>query len=153
MCIQYIHGFPGSTSGKELTCQCRRCKRQEFNPLEEKMATHSSIPAWRIPWTEPGELQSIGSQRAGHYWSGLTHICYLIEKKKYLTIKIILTPTVSHDTNCRESMEKGFCSLNCIWGRSVSHSVYTSQSRKMVDLKSGDLTQYFPICHWGSTGH
>ena len=31
--------------------------------LEEEMATHSSIPAWRIPWTEePGELESIGSQ-------------------------------------------------------------------------------------------
>ena len=34
------------------------------NPLEEGMATHSSIFAWRIPWTEePGGLQSIGSQR------------------------------------------------------------------------------------------
>ena len=34
------------------------------NPLEEGMATHSSILAWRIPWTEePGGLQSIGSQR------------------------------------------------------------------------------------------
>ena len=33
--------------------------------LEEGMATHSSIPAWRIPWTEePGRLQSIGLQRA-----------------------------------------------------------------------------------------
>ena len=32
-------------------------------PLEKKMATHSSILAWRIPWTkEPGELQSMGSQ-------------------------------------------------------------------------------------------
>ena len=35
---------------------------QEF-PLEKEMATHSSILAWRIPWTEePGGLQSIGSQ-------------------------------------------------------------------------------------------
>ena len=33
------------------------------DPLEKGMATHSSIPAWRIPWTEePGELQSMGSQ-------------------------------------------------------------------------------------------
>ena len=33
------------------------------DPLEEEMATHSSIFAWQIPWTEdPGELQSIGSQ-------------------------------------------------------------------------------------------
>ena len=42
------------------------------DPLEEGMATHSSILAWRIPWTEdPGRLQSmglqsVGSQRVGH---------------------------------------------------------------------------------------
>ena len=37
------------------------------DPLEKEMATHSSILAWRIPWTEePGRLQSTGSQRIGH---------------------------------------------------------------------------------------
>ena len=37
------------------------------DPLEEGMATHSGIFAWRIPWTEePGRLQSIGLQRVGH---------------------------------------------------------------------------------------
>ena len=37
------------------------------NPLEEEMATHSSILAWRILWTEePGGLQSLGLQRVGH---------------------------------------------------------------------------------------
>ena len=37
------------------------------DPLEKEMATHSSIRAWRIPWTEePGGLQSTGSQRVGH---------------------------------------------------------------------------------------
>ena len=37
------------------------------NPNEEGMTTHSSILAWRIPWTEePGGLQSIGLQRVGH---------------------------------------------------------------------------------------
>ena len=36
--------------------------------LEKEMATHSSILAWRIPWTEePGGLQSMGSQRVGYY--------------------------------------------------------------------------------------
>ena len=35
--------------------------------LEEEMATHSRILAWKIPWTEePGSLQSIGPQRGGH---------------------------------------------------------------------------------------
>ena len=37
------------------------------DPLEKEMATHSSIPAWRIPWTEePGWLQSMGLQRVAH---------------------------------------------------------------------------------------
>ena len=60
-------------SGKELACQCRRHKRFGFDPwnnkipLEEGMATHSGIPAWRIPWTEEsGGLQSTGSQRVRH---------------------------------------------------------------------------------------
>ena len=37
------------------------------DPLEKEMATHSSVLAWRIPWTEkPGSLESVGSQRVGH---------------------------------------------------------------------------------------
>ena len=37
------------------------------DPLEKGMATHSSVLAWRIPWTkEPDRLQSMGSQRVGH---------------------------------------------------------------------------------------
>ena len=37
------------------------------DPLEKGMATHSSVLAWRIPWTEePGEIQFMGSQRVGH---------------------------------------------------------------------------------------
>ena len=39
------------------------------DPLEKKMAIHSSTIAWKIPWTEePGRLQSMGSQRVGHDW-------------------------------------------------------------------------------------
>ena len=50
--------------------QVRSLGRED--PLEEGMATHSSILAWRIPWTEePGRLQSMGSHRVGHNWSHL----------------------------------------------------------------------------------
>ena len=43
-----------------------RSQSQE-DPLEDKMTTHSSILAWRMPWTEePGRLQSMGSQRVRH---------------------------------------------------------------------------------------
>ena len=64
-------GFLGGASGKEPMCQDRRQETWvqslgQEDPLEEGMATHSSILAWRIPWTEePSGLQSIGSQRVG----------------------------------------------------------------------------------------
>ena len=44
------------------------------DPLEKEIVTHSSILAWRIPWTEePGRLQSTGSQRVGHNWATSPH--------------------------------------------------------------------------------
>ena len=43
------------------------CSLDQEEPLEEEMATHSSILAWEIPWTvEPGRLQSMGSLRVEH---------------------------------------------------------------------------------------
>ena len=51
------------------------------DPLEEGMATHSSILACRIPWTdEPGGLQTIGSQRVRHRWSNLACMHALLYK-------------------------------------------------------------------------
>ena len=44
------------------------------DPLEDGMATHSSILAWRISWMEePSRLQFIGSRRVRHDWSDLAH--------------------------------------------------------------------------------
>ena len=66
----HIHGVSQvALMVKEPPCQyqCRRCKRLRFDPwvgkipLEKEMATHSSILAWKIPWTEPGGLQSMES--------------------------------------------------------------------------------------------
>ena len=55
-------GFPGRSDGKESARNAVRSLGQE-DPLEEDMATHSSILAWRIPWTEePDGLQSMWSQ-------------------------------------------------------------------------------------------
>ena len=65
-------------SGKKPACQCRTCKRHGSNPWVRKIPwrrawqPHSSILAWRIPWTEePGGLQSIWLQRVGHNWNTL----------------------------------------------------------------------------------
>ena len=54
--IWAVLGFPGGARGREPVCQCRRYEILGFNPwvwkdpLEEGMATQSSILAWRIPW-------------------------------------------------------------------------------------------------------
>ena len=80
LCLPHsLMSFPGGASGKESTCQCRRRRDVDSipgseDPLEEGMATHSSILAWRIPWTEePGGLQSMGLQRTEHNCSDLAH--------------------------------------------------------------------------------
>jgi len=70
--VNVIVGLPRWLSGKESACQCGRHRRLRFNlgwedALEEEMATHSSILAWRIPWREEsGGLQSMWSQRVRH---------------------------------------------------------------------------------------
>ena len=64
--MDYFWGFPGGSAVKNL-CNARdammpvRSLGRE-DPLEKEMTTHSSILAWKIPWTEePGELQSMGT--------------------------------------------------------------------------------------------
>ena len=58
--------LPYGASGKESACQCKETWARSLgweDPLEEGVATHSSVLAWRVPWTEePGGLQSLGSQ-------------------------------------------------------------------------------------------
>ena len=59
-------GFPGSSDGKASACMQETWVQSLGweDPLGKEMATHSSILAWKIPWTEdPGRLQSMGSQR------------------------------------------------------------------------------------------
>jgi len=58
-------GFHGGLDGKESACNVETQVRflGQEDPLEKRMATHSSILAWRIPWTEEsGRLQCMGSK-------------------------------------------------------------------------------------------
>ena len=62
-------------------------------PLEKPMATHFSIVAWRIPWTEePDGVQSMGLQRVGHDWSDLAHMhtCELVHICELVVLHSIL---------------------------------------------------------------
>ena len=61
--VLVVKDLPSSAETQEMGV--RSLGRED--PLEKEMATHSSILAWRIPWTvEPDRLQSKGSQRVGH---------------------------------------------------------------------------------------
>ena len=62
-------GFPGVSSGKDSMQDTWVKSLGRKDPLEQEMATYSSILAWEIPWTEEtGRLQSTGVQRVRHDW-------------------------------------------------------------------------------------
>ena len=89
-------GLPQWLSSKEPACQrlemCIWSLHQE-DPLEEERATHSSILAWRIPWTEPGGLPSTGQQRVEHNWSD--SVCMHTQhtkKLKHIYLNICIEP-------------------------------------------------------------
>ena len=71
-----IRCYAGDSDGKESACNAGAWVQSlgEEDPLEKKMATHSSILACKIPWTEePGGLQFMGLQRVRHHWATDTH--------------------------------------------------------------------------------
>ena len=80
--------FSGGSEGKESACNEGLITLGSTwvwplgwdNPLEKGTTTHSSILAWRIPWTEePGRLQSMGLQRVGHDWVTFSFIFLLFQ--------------------------------------------------------------------------
>ena len=70
-----IASFPSGSAVRNLPTMQEQQEARVWSlswedSLEEGMATHSSILAWKIPWTEePGRLQSMGSQTVGHEWA------------------------------------------------------------------------------------
>ena len=84
LCSIYMMSFPGGSEGKESACNAADSQSLDWeDPLEEEIATHSSILVWKIRWTEdPGGLQSIGSQRVGHDWATntQTHMMWKVSK-------------------------------------------------------------------------
>ena len=81
---------------------------QEY-PLEKGMATHSSILACKISWAEElGGLQSIGSQRVGHYWATST-LTKTIEFKLWSEFSLLsLLRQLSNEQSCYISLQSDF---------------------------------------------
>ena len=105
LCLQWLFWHSGFPSGKESTCQCRRCRRRGFEPWVGKIPwrrTHSSILAQRIAWTEePGGLQSMGSQKSQTHLSTHVHV---------------LTPTPVAYTNWEDASSMAqYSPLSWLW--------------------------------------
>ena len=84
------------------------------DPLEEGMTTHSSILAWRIPWTEePGRLQSTGLQKVGH--DGETKTMEIIvevsQKMKNQLSYDPVTPLLGLNTKVKTGCQRAICTL------------------------------------------
>ena len=84
------------------------------DPLEEGMATHSSILAWKIPWMEePGRLQSMGSLRVRHDWAtSLSLFPFMHWRRKWQPTPVFLLG---------ESQGRGSLVGCRLWGRTVGH--------------------------------
>ena len=111
-------GFPGDANDKESACQCRGGKRHGFspwvekNPLEDSVATQSSVPAWRIPWREePGGLQSKGLQRVRQLNQLSTHAKVLIVENhlKFIIFWLDIRKTNNPIKKWAEEKEKKIC--------------------------------------------
>jgi len=91
------------------------------DPLEKEVATHSSILAWRIPWTEePGGLQSMESHRARHDWATHTHT-HTLSLSLSLSPSLPVSPSFLPPMIILERSLLGFSS----WGRRIRHDWLT----------------------------
>ena len=112
------------------------------DPLEKGMATHSNIPAWRIPWTEePGGLQSMGPQKSQTWlgsWTKTTFLYSLLENPEYsiplhwpqvpTTLSLLPSPQSSPGSKINSTS-------------SIIHSVSGMLSQLDSGSQQGDYTQ------------
>ena len=97
-------GFPVVLLVNNLHANAGDIKRLEVDPWvgqmpDEGMAAHSSILAWRIPWTEePDEIKSIGSQRVRHDWDNLALQVRTFSSQKWHTLNLFTFYSTSQIT-------------------------------------------------------
>ena len=104
------------------------------DPLEKEMTTHSSILAWRIPWTEePGRLQSMGSQ-SQHDWATNTHThthTHILTIHSYLSSVQFSCSVMSDSLQLHSWIAAGQASLS------------TTNSQSLLKLMSIELVMHF----------
>ena len=138
--------------------------------LEKEMATHSSIHAWKIPWTEePGRLQSMGSQRVRHDWATSLSLfkfviaflprskCLLIswlrsmsavilEPRKIKSITVyIVSPSICHEVMGLDAMIFVFSKLSFKPALSLSSFTY---SKRLFSSSSISTIRVVSSAYW-----
>ena len=147
--------FPGGASGKEPACQCKKCWERWIwslggeDPLEEEMATHSSILAWRIPWTAGG-LQFLGLHRVGHDWSNLVPT-YCNQFSRSIMSNSLRPNGLQHARLPCRSPTPGACSISCplCWW---CQPTFSSSVVLFSCLQSFPASGSFPIQFFASAG-
>ena len=126
-----------SQKGASQVAQCRRFRFSPWvgeNPLEEEMATHSSIQAWEIPWTEePGGLQFMGLQKSRIQFSD-----YMTKQQYKKKKKLCKALRESRDWINRNPRLQG-CESDCgQWSSKCvrASSIQVTMVAKMQALKS-----------------
>ena len=100
------------------TQETRGGSMSQEDTLKKGMATHSSILAWRIPWTgEPGRLESMRSLRAGHNWAADTYTngnLHLYEKSPFVRVSPSLSREEKDINNSQETYLRKVQDLNLL---------------------------------------
>ena len=128
--------FPSGSAVKNLLAMWESWVRSlgQEDPLEKGMATHSSILAWRIPWTEePGGLQSMGSPRARHNWA---------TELAHMTANYVDAPTPLGNSDFKLSLKKKFSSIHLkhIFFKSSNIKTRTLPLATIIHKESGRQT-------------
>ena len=128
-------GFPNSSLAKNLPAMKETLVRllgQEV-PLEKEMATHSSILAWKILWTEePDGLQSMGSLRVRHNWAtSLSLFAFMHWRRKWQPTPVFLPG---------ESQGRGSLVGCCLWGHTESDRL----KRLSSSSRDSTITAFLP---------
>ena len=100
--------------------------------MEKAMAPHSSILAWKIPWTEePGRLESMGSQRVGHDWATSLSLFHFHALEKEMA---------THSCSCLENPRDGGAWWAAVYGVAQSRTrlKWLSSSSSII-VKNGTL--------------
>ena len=122
--------FPGRSDGKGSACNVKDLGSSlgREDPLENEVATHSSILAWRVQrMEEPGRLQSMGSQRVKHNWAASLSLSFsFICKAKTLSNSFKKSNLLLISQQIELSGEKNY--------KFLSHNLWKRKYFKMLEI-------------------